>query len=430
MKKILYIIFCLLISLLLPSQDSTYVRQLIHDLSSKSMYGRGYSYNGDSIAADYIRQQFIQNDVKPLNVNYYQPYSFNVSAIEGNVSFKINNKELNPYKDYIIAPYSHSVNKKVNIITANLKILSNNVLFTIFCDNYKKQLNKSFIYIDIEDYNKSDVELKKTIHDIVNYLSTKNPFNSLGLIFGVDDLPVWSFNNTDFERNYAVIYVNRALMNKDIRKASIKINSRFYLHHTQNVCGYITGSNSDSLIVFTAHYDHIGSMGDEVIFPGAHDNASGTSAVLDYARYFSKNTPKYTTVFILMSGEEAGLRGSKYFVQNSLIKLDKVKLLINIDLFCGGDDGITVVNAESPETKVYYDKLVAENNANHYLKEVKHRNNAPISDHYPFSQYCPAIFIYTMGGRAGGYHNYTDTCENCGLNCYDSCFKLLLELTK
>ena len=100
-------------------------------------------------------------------------------------------------------------------------------------------------------------------------------------------------------------------------------------YRSQNVCGYIPGAN-DTMIVFTAHYEHVGMNGD-TIFYGAHDNASGTAAVMDLARMIAEGkTPEYTYVFLFFSGEESGLIGSSYFVDNPLIKLSKVKLLVNI----------------------------------------------------------------------------------------------------
>ena len=168
-------------------------------------------------------------------------------------------------------------------------------------------------------------------------------------------------------------------------------------------------------------------MGDSVIFHGAHDNASGTSAVMDFARHFSQNRPPYTVVFLLFSGEESGLRGSRYFVENSLIDFDKVKLVLNLDMFCGGDEGFTVVNSDGENTKWFYDNLVRINDEQHLVSQVKPRSNAANSDHYFFSQKCPAIFIYTMGGRYGGYHHFTDTCDSCGLENYNRIFSLILQ---
>ena len=213
-------------------------------------------------------------------------------------------------------------------------------------------------------------------------------------------------------------------------------------YRSQNVCGYIPGE-TDTMIVFTAHYEHLGMHGD-TIFYGAHDNASGTAAVLDLARLVGSgqwvvdsirgqvlpttNYPlstKYTYVFLFFGGEESGLVGSAYFADIPLIKMNKVKFLMNIDLFCGGDDGLMVVNANAPETKPYVDLLEQLNDQRHYAAKIARRDNAPNSDHWFLSKQCPAVFIYTLGGPFGGYHSPTDTCEGCGLGNYNNFMTLL-----
>ena len=194
-------------------------------------------------------------------------------------------------------------------------------------------------------------------------------------------------------------------------------------YRSQNVCGYIPGE-TDTMIVFTAHYEHLGMNGD-TIFYGAHDNASGTAAVMDIARMYNLQRGHYTYVFLFFGGEESGLIGSRYFSENPLINLSKVKLLINIDLFCGGDDGLMVVNANSRETKAYIDLLENLNNERGYAAKIGRRDNAANSDHYFFTPHCPAVFIYTLGGPFGGYHSPTDTCEGCGLGNYMNYMTLL-----
>lgn len=194
-------------------------------------------------------------------------------------------------------------------------------------------------------------------------------------------------------------------------------------YRSQNVCGYIPGE-TDTMIVFTAHYEHLGMNGD-TIFYGAHDNASGTAAVIDIARMANQQRGHYTYVFLFFGGEESGLIGSHYFVDNPLIRLSKVKLLINIDLFCGGEDGLMVVNANSRETSAYADLLQRINDERGYAKKVARRDNAANSDHYWFTSECPAIFIYTLGGPFGGYHSPTDTCDGCGLDNYVNFMTLL-----
>ncbi len=194
-------------------------------------------------------------------------------------------------------------------------------------------------------------------------------------------------------------------------------------YRSQNVCGYIPGE-TDTMIVFTAHYEHLGMNGD-TIFYGAHDNASGTAAVMDIARMANLQRGHYTYVFLFFGGEESGLVGSHYFADNPLIRLSKVKLLINIDLFCGGEDGLMVVNANSRETAPFVDMLQSINDERGYAKKVARRDNAANSDHYWFTSECPAIFIYTLGGPFGGYHSPTDTCDGCGLGNYMNFMSLL-----
>ncbi len=194
-------------------------------------------------------------------------------------------------------------------------------------------------------------------------------------------------------------------------------------YRSQNICGYIPGE-VDTMIVFTAHYEHLGMNGDTV-FHGAHDNASGTAAVMDLARMANQQRGHYTYVFLLFGGEESGLVGSRWFAEHPLISLAKVKLLVNIDLFCGGDDGLMVVNANSRETAPYVDLLQRINDLQGLTPRIGRRDNAANSDHYWFTGECPAIFIYTLGGPFGGYHSPTDTCEGCGLANYHRHMTLL-----
>ena len=179
------------------------------------------------------------------------------------------------------------------------------------------------------------------------------------------------------------------------------------------------------MIVFTAHYEHLGMSGD-TIFPGAHDNASGTAAVLDLARRINQQRGHYTYVFLLFGGEEAGLVGSRYFVEHPLINMAKVKLLVNLDLFCGGDEGLMVVNANDRSTTAFVDILQQINNERSYAADIRRRDNAPNSDHWFFTPECPAIFIYTLGGPYGGYHSPTDTCDGCGLGHYEDFMSLIV----
>lgn len=111
---------------------------------------------------------------------------------------------------------------------------------------------------------------------------------------------------------------------------------------TMNVVGFLEGSDpvlKNEYIVIGAHLDHVGSQGDEVIFRGANDNASGSAAVLEIARILSrrKEELKRTLIFVLFSAEEQGLNGSTFFVENSPVPHEQITAMFNFDCVGHGD---------------------------------------------------------------------------------------------
>jgi aminopeptidase YwaD len=112
---------------------------------------------------------------------------------------------------------------------------------------------------------------------------------------------------------------------------------------TFNVIGILPGHDpilKNEAIVIGAHYDHLGHGGQgslaansTEIHHGADDNASGTAAVIELARQFAKEKKnKRTIIFMAFSGEEDGLFGSKYYVNNPVWPLDKTVAMINLDM--------------------------------------------------------------------------------------------------
>ncbi|TAE76373.1 MAG: M28 family peptidase [Bacteroidetes bacterium] len=213
--------------------------------------------------------------------------------------------------------------------------------------------------------------------------------------------------------------------NKENTDAIFELESVYLSNYiTQNVVGYIEGTAvKDSFLVLTAHYDHLGRMGKNSYFPGANDNASGTSMVLSLADYFAKNPPKYSVAFILFSGEEVGLLGSEYFVKNPIIPLEKIKFLFNLDIVGTGDDGGTVVN--STIFKEDFERLNKINTEKKHLPKLATRGKAANSDHHYFTENgVKAFYIYTMGGIAY-YHDVNDIADTLPLTKYQGVFRLL-----
>ena len=198
---------------------------------------------------------------------------------------------------------------------------------------------------------------------------------------------------------------------------------------TTNVIGYVPGRVvPDSFLVVCAHYDHLGMLGPHIFFPGANDNASGVSTLLEMASQVARQPLRYSVVFIAFTGEEAGLLGSRFFVANPLVPLSSIRFVLNLDLLGFGDLGATVVNAT-----VYpdlFDRLVKINHEKQYLKELKPRGKAANSDHYPFSEAgVPAFFLYTLGGP-GHYHDVQDTADTVTFSRFSATFQLLMDFLK
>jgi Zn-dependent M28 family amino/carboxypeptidase len=101
-----------------------------------------------------------------------------------------------------------------------------------------------------------------------------------------------------------------------------------------NVIGVLLGkSKPNEFVVFSAHYDHLGlkNSGDDKVYNGANDDASGVTAVITLAKYFKElNQNERTIIFVAFTGEEVGGFGSKYFSQG--INPDAVIAMFNIEM--------------------------------------------------------------------------------------------------
>lgn len=428
MKNIILSLVLFLCALSVSAQDTNYMRQVLRQLTSEQFKGRGYSFRGDSIAAEYIRKELRRLQVKPLADNYFQPYSFSTFAMEGPLRLKVNDRKLKPYEHFRVPAWSKSTWGEYKVITVSPEVMVDTDAMRKFLKKNNDMLQDVFVYIDAGKWQISSLGDAKKVMAAVDNLRRRNPFNSRGIIVGLNSLNTCSPAYTDYEHGYAYIEVLDSLMPQKVKTLNCDIFTQFNPDYkTQNIYGYVPGE-VDTMVVYTAHYDHLGTMGDSVVFYGAHDNASGVATVLDIARMAVREKPHYTHVFCFFSGEEAGLKGSKYAAEHPVFDLGKVRLLINIDMFCGGDEGLMIFNADAPETRPFVDRLETLNKVLQIAPEIRRRANRPNSDHWYFSKQLPAVFILTMGQRYGGYHDPKDTCERCGLENYINYVTLISSL--
>lgn len=387
-------------------QDLNYAREVIQTLSSEEMYGRGYLQQGHERAATYIEQEFRQIGLSSFKSNTFKQY-FNISINTHPISpvIKLDGVFYHVGQDYVFTPASPNLKNVYEPVSCSIKAI-----------NKKKKFGKKYIhravFVDLEEQTLSE-QGRKNIYK-----------NELGAdVVLLSGLPKLTHRMSQIQSNFCVIEFSKHISKPKTLDLDIK-SSFFDSLQTQNLIGFVPGTvKPDSFMVFSAHYDHLGGIGDSCFFPGANDNASGIAMLLNLAKYYHQNPGKYTTVFIAFGAEEVGLLGSKYFVENPLFPIEKIKFLINMDMMGTGDDGIQVVNATLYEREFNMLQKINENHT--YLSQVKSRGKSANSDHHWFTEKgVPAFFIYTLGGVAH-YHDIYDRAETLPLTEFEDVFRLL-----
>ena len=363
------------------------------------MHGRGYVNNGDKIAAEYMAGQLKHFKLNHFRKNYFQIFSLDINTFPSDVELFVDGKKLIPGKDFIVGPESGSYKGKLNLLFVN----------STDAKTAETHSHDAMVVADKSPtalYSDSPVQLilKKKL---TGELSTNKPGRSV------------------------TIYILDSLLPPPLSKEiDIDVKNKFIQHfQTQNCIGYIKGTQfPDSFLVFSAHYDHLGQMGKNVYFPGANDNASGCSMLLNLVKYYSEHPQKYSIAFIAFGAEEAGLVGSNYYVEHPLFPLKQIKFLVNLDLLGTGNEGITVVNGSVFKTE--FDMLTKINEEKKYLSQIKIRGKAANSDHYHFSENgVKCFFIYTLGGIKA-YHDVYDRPETLPLTAFENVFHLLTDFTE
>ncbi len=214
-------------------------------------------------------------------------------------------------------------------------------------------------------------------------------------------------------------------------KIEVRLDKETKLLEGSNVFGVIAGSDSllkNEYVLVTAHYDHLGMPDSTVIYHGADDNASGTSAVIAIARAFAEAKkqgvgPKRTVVCMLVSGEEKGLLGSQFYTEFPVFPLRSTVVDVNIDMIgrvdaahANNPDYVYVIGSNRMSNELHYINERA--NSTYTKMDMDYKYNSKDdpnhfyerSDHYNFAKKgIPAIFYFN--GVHADYHKPTDTAD-------------------
>ena len=186
-----------------------------------------------------------------------------------------------------------------------------------------------------------------------------------------------------------------------------------------NIVGFKEGTDpqlKDEFIIIGAHYDHIGqgeTVGDDSLANGANDNASGTTAVLELAKYFADVDTKRSILFTLYSAEEMGLIGSSHLAKKLKNENIDLYVMFNIEMI-----GVPMEDKSYSAYLTGYELSNLAEKFNEYagaevvgfLPQAKEYSLFRRSDNYPFYQEfeIPAQTISTFDFTNYEYYHHVD----------------------
>jgi hypothetical protein len=253
----------------------------------------------------------------------------------------------------------------------------------------------------------------------------KNQFIDSGLepIVMLKDSTLSYFQNYNLQRMKAFGGNMRMMQMKEKRTGVVDTVA------TENVLGFIEGTDKkEEVIVISAHLDHIGISADGQINNGADDDGSGTVALIELAQAFGKakengKGPRRSILFLNVTGEEKGLLGSEYFVNNSIIPLANIVCNLNIDMIgrtddqhIGKKDYIYLIGSDKLSSQLH--AISEKANADNTKLDLDYTFNDPNdpnkfyyrSDHYNFAKNNIPVIFYFRGVHPD-YHQPGDDVE-------------------
>ncbi|KGJ88656.1 M20/M25/M40 family metallo-hydrolase [Colwellia psychrerythraea] len=223
-------------------------------------------------------------------------------------------------------------------------------------------------------------------------------------------------------------------------------SSFFQSKQGTNIIGCIQGTHhKDKYIVLTAHYDHLGTIRNK-IYNGADDNASGTAALLLYAKLLKDNPLKHSVILLFTDGEEVDLLGAKAFISQQKKLLNNVKLNINLDMIAGSKNTKKLRFLSKDLPKILSSQQLDElNQLQAYFKKnsltqltagfrriksvgsnVNRANWLMASDHGVFSK-AGIPFVYFGVGTHKNYHSELDDYDKINKNLYLAAISVIFQ---
>jgi Zn-dependent M28 family amino/carboxypeptidase len=428
------------------------LRKHLEIVAADDMEGRDTGTPGQWKAAEYIAAEFEKLGlVKPVNdggkMSYLQKFDLERTGY-GEVSFRVGSKS---YAVPDVVFFGNTIKSKAG--SGNIVFVGKGEASDIQGLNLKGAT--ALLYSPGPGYEAKVDAIKKAGAEAVMVVNTENDeqFRNVSQRFrnfatarrlglpnpnAVDNL-LWIISPSQaagiIGRSEAdLVAMANSASHKSLKpvKYSYKIERVIEKVPTANVLGVVEGTDLKSeVVVLSAHYDHVGMTPDGQINNGADDDGSGTVAVMEMARAFAEAAkngipPRRTMVFLLVTGEERGLLGSRYYTDfDPIFPLENTVTNINIDMIGRLDtehenngirDYIYPIGSAflSTELKMIIDYT----NVTYTNLKLDYRFDDPEdtnrfyfrSDHYNFAKHgIPVVFMFN--GVHADYHKPTDTID-------------------
>jgi aminopeptidase YwaD len=393
------------------------IRHDIFALANDSMFGREAGTSSEYKAALYIEKSFRDAHLQPYNKetgSFLKPFQFGGAAFKtakfgtGSVQFKkgvdfgavagSGNGTISSVKvvDYSLLQRDDFLKDKV--VLMDMKGKQNAV-----AGSFQKTLQQI------------SAATEKGASAILLFNASRMDFNNR--LFNPDSMPSFTI---------PVVYLTskplKVLSDMPEPACSLEVEIDFIRPTAYNVIGFVD-NGAVRTVVIGGHFDHVGTpgenpkVGDPGIHNGADDNASGACAVMELARWVSRQKGlKYNYLFIAFTAEEKGLYGSWNFCNSPDFKKYDFAWMLNLDMVGRlgwkgkGKEKLTVLATHSSRKW----KTLYRNTPHPGMKLFKIKGGPAFSDHYPFIKHKVPVIYFTTGLEKE-YHKPADDPEliNC-----------------
>jgi Tol biopolymer transport system component len=454
-------------------QDSTkiYLMQHAAYLASDKLEGRKPGTEGNTLAAQYIAEQFRSMGLLPLGENgtFYQTFDVvtDLQLGKNNKLILQQNKKKTTYTidtDFRPLGFTSDTTISAGLVFAGYGISATDLHYDDYAeinpagkialvlrgspegDTPHSQFGKftPLRYKAMNARQKGAVGLivvspsEEDSADSLIKLRYDNSFSTSGIsTVNVKRMIIDQWlkgNKTTVDSLAAQIQRTKKPKSFDIKNLKVTVSTEILKmkKQTQNVAALLKTKNSipDEHLIIGAHYDHLGYGGEgsgslapskHEIHNGADDNASGTSAMIEIARQLSdvKELLKRDIVFIGFSAEEMGTLGSQYYTKVPLLPLEQAVTMMNLDMV--GRMKENTLTVQGTGTSTHWETLLQTLNTDSIFVLSFVKDGFGPSDHSAFySKNIPVLFFYT--GAHEDYHKPTDDFDK--LN-YDGMEKIV-----